>query len=75
MRQKIRDNAFMPGEAEGFQLKMWLTKRIEDELLKLTNGKGGKVSNIEFTFHNSWLLDMLREKGDYIKWQEWRKLN
>ena len=33
------------------------------------------MSAINFTFHNSWVLDMLREKGDYIKWQEWKKLN
>ena len=33
------------------------------------------MSAINFTFHNSWVLDMLREKGDYVKWQEWKKLN
>ena len=65
----------MPYAASGLQLKLWLVKRVEDELDKLSGGQGGKVSNIEFTFYNSWVLDMLREKGDYVKWQEWKKLN
>lgn len=39
------------------------------------NEKEYKVATIDFTFHNSWLLDMLKERGDYVKWQEWKKLN
>ena len=75
MRKLIKENNFMPYAASGLQLKLWLVKRVEDELDKLSGGQGGKVSNIEFTFYNSWVLDMLREKGDYVKWQEWKKLN
>ena len=65
----------MPQETDGLRLKLWLAKKIEDSLFKLTGGREGKVAAINFTFHNSWVLDMLREKGDYIKWQEWKKLN
>ena len=63
----------MEQETEGLRLKLWLAKKIEDALVKLGHGSEGKVSAINFTFHNSWVLDMLREKGDYIKWQEWKK--
>ena len=65
----------MPGETDGLRLKLWLAKKIEDALQELTGGREGRVAAINFTFHNSWVLDMLREKGDYIKWQEWKKLN
>ena len=68
MRKAIKDNSFMPYESEGLRLKLWLTKRIEEQLA------GGKVASVDFTYHNSWLLDMLKERGDYIKWQDWRKL-
>ena len=75
MRNKIKMNNFRPYESEGLRLKLYLVERIEAELNNLSGGQGGKVSAIDFTYHNSWLLDMLREKGDYIKWQEWKKLN
>ena len=75
MRNKIEYNNFMPYEAEGMRLKLWIVKRIEEELDKLSGGQGGKVATIDFTYNNSWLLDMLRERGDYVKWQEWKKLN
>ena len=58
----------MPGETDGLRLKLWLAKKIEDALSELTGGREGRVAAINFTFHNSWVLDMLREKGDYIKW-------
>lgn len=41
----------------------------------LSDGNGGKVGTIDFTYHNSWIIDNLKEKGDCIKWQEWEKLN
>lgn len=75
MRNKIKLNNFMPYDADGLRLKLWLTKRLEDELKNHYQGTEGFVSNVDFTYHNSWLLDMLREKGDYVKWQEWKKLN
>ena len=68
MRRNYRREKFMEQETEGLRLKLWLAKKIEDALVKLGHGSEGKVSAINFTFHNSWVLDMLREKGDYIKW-------
>ena len=75
MRKNLKLANFMPNETDGLRLKLWLAKKVEDCLDELSHGHGGKVSAINFTFHNSWVLDMLREKGDYIKWQEWKKLN
>ena len=68
MRRNYRRSNFMPGETDGLRLKLWLAKKIEDALQELTGGREGRVAAINFTFHNSWVLDMLREKGDYIKW-------
>ena len=65
----------MPYEAEGMKLKLWVVKEVEAELNRLSDGNGGKVGAVDFTYHNSWLIDMLKEKGDFIKWQEWDKLN
>ena len=65
----------MPYEAEGLKLKLWVVKEVEAELNRLSDGNGGKVGAVDFTYHNSWLIDHLKEKGDFIKWQEWEKLN
>ena len=75
MRANLNAANFMPEETDGLRLKLWLAKKVEAELDKISAETRGKVSAINFTFHNSWVLDMLREKGDYIKWQEWKKLN
>ena len=75
MRQDIYYNSFMRYQADGLQLKCWMVKVVEEELNRLSDGNGGKVATIDFTYHNSWIIDMLKEKGDCIKWQEWEKLN
>ena len=75
MRRQIAYERFMPYEAEGLRLKLWVVKEVEAELNRLSDGNGGKVGAVDFTYHNSWLIDMLKEKGDLIKWQEWEKLN
>ena len=75
MREKIKANNFEPYEAEGLRLKLWIIKRLEDELDKLFEGDGGKVSSVDFTYRNSFVIFAMREKGEYIKWHEWNKLN
>ena len=69
IRKEIKETGYKPYEAEGLRFKLFLTEIIEKQL------NGGKIASIDFTYHNSWLLDMLKERGDYIKWQEWKKLN
>jgi hypothetical protein len=33
------------------------------------------VASVDFTYRNSFVIFALREKGEYIKWHEWKKLN
>jgi len=51
-----------------------LAKKLED-YIKEISGTEGRVSDISFAYHNSWLIDGLRTRGDAIKMQEWGKLN
>ena len=65
----MNNNNFHAYESDSLRLKLWISKIIEQELENLSgDGQGGKVSAIDFTYHNSWLLDMLREKGNAIVW-------
>lgn len=51
-----------------------MTKTLED-IIKQKGGEDGRISDINFAYHNSWLLERLRERGDCIKYQQWDKLN
>jgi hypothetical protein len=48
---------------------------IEEKVKVLSDGEGGRVSDINFGYKNAWLLDMLIERGDHIKFKKWDKLN
>lgn len=76
MRAKIYANSFAYSEvSEGYKLKLWLIKRIEDQLNELSGGQGGKVASIDLTYYNSWLLEGLRNRGNFIKFQQWKEFN
>lgn len=76
MRKRIYNESFAYGEkSEGFKLKLWVIKRIEDTLNELSGGQGGKVASVDFTFWNSWVLDGLRARGDCIKNHQWKEFN
>ena len=59
-------------QPDGYRFQLWISKEIEKVLKK--NECQGKVMSVAFAYHNSWLLDLLRERGDYIKWQQWAHL-
>ena len=76
MRLKIYNASFEYSQvSEGYKFKLWLIKRIEEQLDALSGGQGGKVASIDFTFYNSWLLEGLRKRGDFIKYQQWKEFN
>ena len=53
-----------------------MTKKIEEIIkTKLGTGVDGRVVDINFAYYNSWLIDMLRKRGSYIKYQKWEELN
>lgn len=75
MRQEIYQQSFEYGESDGLQIKLYLSKILEDKLAEQTGNTDGKVADMNFAYYNSWLLDKLRERGDHIKLQHWDKLN
>jgi len=76
MRAKIYAASFAYDEiSEGYKFKLWLIKRIEEQLDVLSGGQGGKVASIDFTFYNSWMLEGLRTRGEMIKYQTWKEFN
>ena len=77
MRENIREEGlFQNVKSDGLRLKLYMTKKIEEIIKpKLSAAQDGRVVDINFAYHNSWLVDMLRERGNYIKFQKWDKLN
>jgi len=52
-----------------------LIKIFEDRLKELSGKEGYRIADINFAYHNSWLIDSLRERGTHIKDQTWDKVN
>jgi len=75
MRNNIYQESFAYGESDGLQLKMYITRELEKILKEISGDDSGKISDVNFAYYNSWLLDGLRTRGDHIKNQEWDKLN
>jgi len=76
MRRDIYSNSFEYYESDGYQLKFWIKKLIEDYLTKVSEGRRDlKVADVNFAYHNSWLIDGLRKRGTCIKFQKWEQLN
>ena len=75
MKTDIYRNSFEYYETPGYQLKFWLIKLFEDKLKELSGEDGHRIADINFAYHNSWLLDSLRERGEFIKAQEWAEVN
>lgn len=76
MRRDIYQNSFEYYESDGYQIKFWLKKILEEQLTTLSEGRTDlKIADINFAYHNSWLIDGLRDRGTFIKYQQWDKLN
>ena len=71
MRRDIYNNSFERGKPDGYQMKMWVIKVVEEELNRLSEGQGGKVGDVQFTYYNSWVIEELKLRGEAIKWQDW----
>lgn len=74
LKSKIQQENFLPYESDGLRLKLFLTKTLED-IIKQKSGEEGRIADLNFAYHNSWLLDRLRDRGDCIKYQQWAELN
>lgn len=74
LNNRIAAEGFLPYESDGLRLKLYLTKTLED-IIKEKSGEEGRIADLNFAYHNSWLLERLRERGDCIKYQQWKELN
>lgn len=79
MRKDIQSEGFGTDyyenyQSDGLRIKQYLAKKLEEHIKEIS-GTDGRVSDIAFAFHNSWLIDGLRQRGEWIKMQEWGKLN
>ena len=75
MRKDIYYNSFEYYESDGLQVKLWLKKLLEEKLAELSGHSDGRIADINFAYHNSWLLNRLKDRGEFIKMQQWDKLN
>jgi hypothetical protein len=59
-------------------MKVLLSRQIEQRLRELAEKEGVtaemKVADINFTYKNTWLYDILSKRGDAIKWHNWTEL-
>lgn len=75
IKRLIAYNNFMPYEADGLRFKLYLASKLDEIINEISGGEGGRVADINFAYQNSWLLDSLRLRGDYIKYHQWKQLN
>ena len=75
MKEEIRYNSFEYYETSGYQLKFWIIKQFEDKLKEISGKDGYRSADVNFAYHNSWLLDGLRVRGEHIKAQDWEEVN
>jgi hypothetical protein len=75
MKRDIYQNSFEYYENPGYQLKFWVKKLFEDKLKELSGRDGFRIADINFAYHNSWLIDGLRTRGDAIQNCDWPRLN
>ena len=75
MRNAIYQESFAYGESDGLQIKMYITRELENMLKQKHPDDDNRVADINFAYYNSWLLDSLRTRGDHIKYQQWDELN
>ena len=46
-----------------------MIKLLEDLIRELSGGEcDGRIADINFAYHNSWLIDKLRKRGEHIKY-------
>lgn len=75
LRNEMRRQNFLPYETEGLRFKCFLQQRLEDVIKEISGEDGGRIVDINFAYHNSWLLDSLRQRGEFIKFGQWDRLN
>lgn len=62
-------------ESDGLRLKLYMARELEAIMNEISGKDDAKIADINFAYHNSWLIDALRTRGDHIKYQDWAKLN
>lgn len=58
----------MPLESDGLRIKLYMIKLLEDLIRELSGGEcDGRIADINFAYHNSWLINKLCKRGEHIK--------
>jgi len=65
----------MLGSPQGLRMKLFMCQKLEEVIKEKSGKEGGKVADLNFAYHNSWLLDALRYRGEHIKYGHWKELN
>ena len=47
----------MLDESDGLRLKLYMIKQLEAILKDISGEEDGRISDINFAYHNSWLLE------------------
>jgi|688.fasta_scaffold805493_2 hypothetical protein len=59
-------------------MKVRMIEEIESQLRDLCSDENEKsriaIADINFVLDNSWLFDLLKQRGDAIKWKNWPAL-
>ena len=59
----------MPHESDGLRLKLYMIKQLEDIIREISGGEcDGRIADINFAYHNSWLIEKLSKRGEHIKY-------
>lgn len=67
MKQDLaNDTYFHPYESDGLRMKLYFKKKLEECINEISGGNDGKIADINFAYYNSWLIDDLRERGQFI---------
>ena len=57
MRKEMKEQSFMLDESDGLRLKLYMIKLLEATLKDISGEEDGRISDINFAYHNSWLLE------------------
>lgn len=75
MKLQVSQRGFRPDLPMGARVKFVLIEELEKQIREISGEDGMYVSDVNFAFRNSWLIDALKSRGDAIKWQNWAELN
>ena len=75
MKRQINQRVYRPDLPMGSRMKFILIEEIEKIMREISGEEGFNVADVNFACKNAWLIDLLKERGKTIIWQDWKRLN